>query len=77
MTLSMSATDPSLYTVPCSWPLQPTVCTPLTMATTPAYPGPYLVELEVLFRTPIAIAATAMLTKVHKICNVVDPSGLS
>lgn len=70
--LCVSANDPCYYLDTCSWPLQPSTCILLVLATTAAYPAaenpnsPYS-----HFKPP------AVLAKNHTVVNSVKPSGLS
>lgn len=53
-TMYVSATGPCHCTGTCRWSLQPSVCTPLAIVTVAARPGSYLLDLEMLLRTPTA-----------------------
>ena len=60
--------------------LQPSMYIPLVQATTPARPGPQLLDREVLLRSPAAVAAPmgplTVLTKTMHV-NAVDPGAVS
>ena len=57
-TMCVLATGPCHYLGTCSWPLQPSMCTPPALAITAACPSPWPLDLEAPLRTPTALAAT-------------------
>lgn len=80
-TARVFATDLCHYTGTCSWPLQPSVCTPLAPTTTIVYPGPYLLDLEVSPKGPNSPCSLcgppAVLAKNYTVVDAMDSISLS